>query len=183
MPSHLIKQTFLEKLRLSGFRVIAIEVPGYNEKLNEKYRSIVKNYISKSISEKMEFVKEILQDCEERIERGKDYVSQGYDLVFVYLSMPDIAEHLFYKGIKDRIYLYSIHKKLEKLISPLLNMANENNYVSLIVSDHGFDFENYYHSDYGFYSLSKNIMWFKPRGITDFRNLIIRLINTSIENI
>lgn len=45
LPKHLLEQTFTLELKRKGLKVYAIEVPGFNEEENEKYRTLAKEFI------------------------------------------------------------------------------------------------------------------------------------------
>jgi len=177
MPDHLKRQTFLEKARQQGKTVIAIEVPGYNETKNEFYRSRCKDYIFRPLREKLEFLKIVSRDSESRIKEAYEKVEKFTDLVFLYVPMPDLAHHLLFRSLKERIELYKIYNDLGRMIEPLLKKAYRNNYVVLIISDHGFDIKKYYHSSYGFWSLNKDLNW-RPKTILNFHSKILELIET-----
>lgn len=177
MPEYLLKKTFLEKAKELSLKVCAIEVPGYNEEINEEYRSLCSMYVFKSLREKLSYINEIMGDCNRRILRSLNYVINYYDLIFVYLPLPDIAHHLLFKSLKEIVELRKIYGKLEKKIQQLTSYANMKDYAILIVSDHGFDMKNYYHSLWGFWSLNKNIeIANKLKRITDFYDLILFLL-------
>ncbi len=177
MPEYLLKKTFLEKAKELSLKVSAIEVPGYNEEINEKYRSLNSIYVFKSLREKLSFINEIINDCNRRILKSLNYVIADYDLIFVYLPLPDLAHHLLFKNLRELVELRKIYGKLEKKVQQLTSYANVKNYVILIVSDHGFDMKNCYHSSWGFWSLNKNIeIANKLKKITDFHDLILFLL-------
>lgn len=173
MPNYLIKQTFIEELKSRGFKTAAIEVPGYNEIVNEKYRSLYRKYIFKSLTEKLKFLREIINDCCNRVFKAQNLVLNGYDLVFVYLPLPDIAHHLLFKNLRETVELRKIYGKIMNIIKPLLSLSK--NYAILIVSDHGFNIKENYHSQWGFWSLNIKPP-FKPYKITDFKELILRIV-------
>lgn len=177
MPEYLLKQSFLERAKKFGLKVCAVEVPGYNEESNEKYRSLHSTYTFKGLREKLNFINDVMDDCNERIFKALNYVIADYDLIFVYLPLPDIAHHLLFKSLRELVELRKIYGKLEKKVQQLTSYANVKNYVILIVSDHGFDLKNYYHSSWGFWSLNKNIeIANKLKKITDFHDLILFLL-------
>ena len=118
MPEHLIKQTFLNIMEEEmGLKVYAIEVPGYNERINEKYRSEIKELIDATICEKREYIEGVLEDCEERIGSAIKGVDNNNDLVFLYLPLPDIAHHLLFKGLTEITYLRQHYGKLSRTVS------------------------------------------------------------------
>ncbi len=178
MPEELLSKTFLDELRREGYKVVGIEIPGYNEKKNIEYRFDLPNYLSKPLKERNIFIEQILKDISLRIQTAINYVKEEYNLVFVYSPLPDEAFHLVDKiNIQTLLWLRRIHYKLYKTIKPLIEQAIENEYVILILSDHGFDLKKHDHSDYGFWSL--NIYppeWWSIKTILDFKENIIKLL-------
>ena len=172
MPDHLLRQTFIEELKSKGLKTAAIEVPGYNETINEKYRSLNKEYIFKNITEKLKFLKEIINDCRNRILKAQNFVLEGYDLVFVYLPLPDIAHHLLFRNLREIVELRKVYGKIMNIIKPLTACSKD--YAILIVSDHGFDIKEQYHSQWGFWSLNVKPP-FVPNKITDFKRLVLKI--------
>ncbi|RLF21255.1 MAG: hypothetical protein DRM97_06925 [Thermoprotei archaeon] len=154
MPQHLIEKTFIEKAKRQGLRVEAIEVPSYNEDRNATYRGMCAKHALAPLSEKKSLLEELVEDAHQRIERSMQAIRDSYDLVFVYLPLPDLAHHMFFRGLKELILLRAHYGVLESMIQPLLKLASERGYFSLIISDHGFDIKKYYHSEYGFWSMS-----------------------------
>ena len=177
MPEKLLEKTFIEELRAKRFSVSAIEVPGYNEDRNAYYRPLVWKGVGVTLKEKETFLEEIMKECERRVEDGMRYIDEGIDLVFVYLPMPDLAHHMLFKGLRERLRLYKVYKELAELIRPLI--VDSEGYIKLIVSDHGFDIKRYSHSDYGFWSLSiKPPDWWRIETILDFKENIIKMITS-----
>lgn len=176
MPKDLLKKTFLEKVRAYGYSICAIEIPSYNERLNEKYRTLYINYISASLKKKLMFLQEVKKDCYSRIKQTLEAVMSGVDLIFVYLPLPDIGHHLLFKGIKERIALRIHYGEIRKMITPLIRKASSKEYLILVVSDHGFDIKKYTHSEYGFWSLNLDTDW-RPEQIIDFYPKILEWID------
>ena len=178
MPKTMKSSSFIEILASKGYRVYAHEVPGYNEEHNEYYRTSLAKAVEQPFNERKKLVEEALEDTRRRVEKGLKYVIDGYDLVFVYSPLPDIAFHVVLKPtLRMKLWLREVHYKLYNTVKPLLDVAYSNGYAVLIVSDHGFDVENYNHSDYGFWSLNINPpRWWKIRSVLDFKNNILRLV-------
>lgn len=178
MPQHLLENTFLRELEVEGYRVVAIEVPGYSERVNEYYRSTVWNYVFAPFREKSRFVEELMEVTKERVLKASEYVEQGYDLVFTYTSLPDSAFHLVPRPtLKGAVWLRTTCYKLYNIVKPLLEVAYRNGYAILMVSDHGFNLKNYNHSDYGFWSLSiEPPSWWRVSSILDFKENILKLV-------
>ena len=177
MPEHLLRKTFLEELKARGYSVVAIEVPGYNESRNEYYRVKIDELVTASFRERSKLVEEALEDTSERVDRAIEYVASGYDVIFVYSPLPDVAFHMAVEpNLSIRAWLRSIHHSLYKVVKELLDIAKENKYAVLIVSDHGFDLKNYYHSNYGFWSLNiEPPSWWSIHSILDFKENILKL--------
>ena len=180
MPKHLIKKTFLNIMEEEiGIKVYAIEVPGYNERINEKYRSEYIKLINATINEKLEYIKGVLADCEERIGSAIKGVADNYDTIFLYLPLPDIAHHLLFKGLTEITYLRQHYGKLSRMLEPLVDKASNKGYRILMVSDHGFDLNRYYHSDYGFWSINFDPpKWWKIESVLDFKENLLKLIRS-----
>lgn len=178
MPSYLLEKTFIEELRARGYSVIAVEVPGYNESKNEYYRTNMGRLVSVSFTEKAGLVEEAIRDVEERICETLGYIEEGYDLVFTYTPLPDIAFHMVVKPtLKNKLWLRTIHYRLYKIVKPLISTAVKRGYAVLIVSDHGFDLKEHYHSQYGFWSLSVSPPeWWSINTILDFKENIVRIV-------
>jgi len=178
MPKHLIKQTFLNIMEEDmGIKVYAIEVPGYNERVNERYRSEYRKLINATLGKKLECIEGVLADCEERIGLAIKGVADNRDMIFVYLPLPDIAHHLLFRGLTEITYLRQHYGKLSRMLRPLVDKASEKGYRILIVSDHGFDLNRYYHSDYGFWSINFDPPeWWKIKSILDFKENLLKLL-------
>jgi len=178
MPEIMRHESFIEVLISKGYRVYAHEVPGYNEERNEYYRTALGKIIDQPFDVRRSIVEEALEETRERFEKGLKYVNEGYDLVFVYSPLPDLAFHTVTKPtLKMKLWLREVHYKLYLTAKYLLDAAYSNGYAVLIVSDHGFDIEKYDHSDYGFWSLNiEPPSWWKIRSILDFKNNILRLV-------
>ena len=178
MPEHLLEKSFLEELKAKGYRVAAIEVPGYNESKNEYYRSSVAKLVAAPFSERLKLIDEAMKDVEERAHKVMKHVREGYELVMVYSPLPDIAFHLTPKPrISARLWLRTLHYRLYKTVEPLLKLAEKEGYATLIVSDHGFDLSKYDHSSYGFWSLSVEApTWWNICTVLDFKKNILKLV-------
>lgn len=175
MPKDLIGETFIELAKHASRTTQIIEVPGYNERLNAKYRSTYSNFIFSPLSKKCKYLNEVMKDCSDRTSKAIDAVKNGYDVVFLYFPVPDVVHHLLFKGIKEIVQLRIKYGTIAKLVKPLLEEAYKRDYIALIVSDHGFDPEKYYHTDYGFWSLNIRTTW-RPERITDFYPKILEWI-------
>lgn len=153
MPEQLLKETFLEKSMGLGYHVFALEVPGYNERMNGVLRlKGTKIAVSHSFKAKKFLVEEIKRDCIRRLRETKQALTQC-NLVMGYLPLPDTAHHFFFKGVKDRIRMFTLYKWLEENVNKIvLEPAYKLGFNVMILSDHGFDMKKYDHSKYGFWS-------------------------------
>lgn len=178
MPEHLLKRTFIEELRAAGYRVVAFDVPGYNESRNAVFRASIPELLSKPFDERKKIAELALLDTRARVLKAVKAVEMGYDVVFVYSPLPDIAFHIVTKpSLKAKLWLRTLHYRLYKSTEKLLALAERKGYAILVVSDHGFDLENYYHSDYGFWSLNINPpRWWEIKSVLDFKNNILKLV-------
>ena len=182
IPESLKEKSFIYYLRKKGYKVYTNEIPGFDEKRNEYYRWKTGKILNLSIVEKSKLVNEALKDVSNRCADAINYVIKDYDLVFVYSPLPDIAYHMVTKPtLKKMVWLRNIHYKLYETVKPLIMEAEKRNYVVLILSDHGFDFKKYYHSDYGFWSLNiEPPSYWNIKTILDFKEYIIRLVLKNI---
>jgi len=168
MPSYLLKETFLEIAKSRGFKVFALEVPGYNEDNNGVFRLKMHELVmTKKFNDKLVFIEHVKRDANYRLETVQNALD-SYDIVMCYLPLPDLAHHLFFKGIKSRIRMYRIYKWLEANVSKyLLDSAYDLGFNVLILSDHGFDMKNYTHSCYAFWSSNVKL----PKEIRNYRDI------------
>jgi len=178
MSEKLLNKTFLRFLKELKYKVATVEVPSYDEKMNEYYRSTCKLLLSASLDEKKAYVDNILEETSRRVIKTMNYVNMEYDLVFMYSPLPDIAFHLAVKPtLRIKVWLKSVHECLQRILRPLIKKAKNRNYTILIVSDHGFDLNKYYHSEHGFWSLSiKPPCWWNIETILDFKENIIKMV-------
>jgi len=180
MPKKLLRMTFTEELKSLGYRVAVIEVPAVNESRNEYYRGMVPKAIGNALLRDA-LVDEAIADTGTRISKAMGYVVNGYDLVFVYSPLPDIAFHLAPKPrLNDVLWLRVTHYRLWCIVERLVRTAINRGYAVLIVSDHGFDLRNYDHSKWGFWSLSTNWNCY-IKTILDFKRCILKLLGVNLE--
>jgi len=180
MPESLLNKTFLKLLKDLNYKVATVEVPGYNEEVNEYFRSTYGLLLSASLDEKRAYIDKILEETDRRMIKTMDYIDKGYDLVFTYSPLPDIAFHIAVKPtLRIKVWLKNVHEHLQQILRPLIKEAENRNYTILIVSDHGFDLNKYYHSNYGFWSLSiEPPGWWSIETILDFKENIIKMITS-----
>ena len=175
MPEELRGRTFLEFLKARGLKVEAIEVPGYNEHKNEFFRTILTRYATANLSKKKKILDLCLAECERRLSLALELLShRELDLLMVYFPIPDIAHHLFFRGIRELLLLHKAYWLAEGWVRKLKEVAGPG-YACLVVSDHGFIRSERTHSDYGFWSLDVEPP-FPPSKITDFFRLVVELV-------
>ena len=178
MPPRLRKRAFLEILRERGLRVKAIEVPGYNERWNEHFRTALSRFITAPMSKRLKFLDYCVRECERRVSLAIGELERRRpDVLMLYLPLPDIAHHLFIKGLRASLVLHRIYWMAEGWAMAVREAAGPE-YACLVVSDHGFDRRRKTHSDYGFWSLSLEPP-FRPEKITDFHRLVMELVGPS----
>ena len=175
MPKRLLKKTFLEVLKMNGYKVSAIEVPAYNEVKNEYFRCTFSKYLSKPLKSKIDYVEGCLSDVQDRVNKAMKFVFENYDVIFMYSHLPDIAHHLFFRNIIETKMLHDIYLRLKEITLPLIEESYSRDYAVLIISDHGFDVKKHYHSNYGFWSLNVEPPY-EPKYITDFFKIIMSLV-------
>ncbi len=158
MPQSLRRESFLETLAMKGYRVKAIEVPGYNERVNGRYRLRMSRLaLEKNMDSRIKFIEEVKRDCTSRFREAMESLGD-YDLIMCYTPLPDLAHHLFHYGLASRVRMYSLYKWIENQVyKNLIKPSLEENYEVMILSDHGFIMEQGVHSKYAFWSTT-----FKP---------------------
>ena len=173
MPKDLRKDSFLEILKNKGFKVYALEVPGYNEELNGKYRLKMHDIVTAKISIKKKFIECVKEDSLRRL-REISFALEGYDVVMGYLPLPDLAHHLFYHSIKSKIFMYGLYRWLDSVVyTTLLKKAYELGFTVIILSDHGFLMERNTHSPYAFWSSNISLV---IKTYKDIKNQILKII-------
>jgi len=156
LPKDLQRETFLEELReLKSVRTLGIEIPGYNERANGDFRIEMTDLAtSNRRGAKLSFVEKVKADSMRRLEEAREALTVC-NLVMCYLPLPDLAHHLFFRGVKDKVKIALLYKWIEENVSKgLLRDACESDFKVLILSDHGFDMKKCYHTEYGFWSAS-----------------------------
>ncbi len=95
-----------------------------------------------------------------------------------WFDLADIIGHVCIT--KCRKELLKAYLELNRVAGDVKKVVNETYTAVLIISDHGMkpmpdgtgD-----HTNYGFWSINKDIKWFKPRHATDFYHLIKKLLD------
>jgi len=95
---------------------------------------------------------------------------------FFYMHVMDALQHLALESSQ----LYNSYARLNNLIGDLSTKLDQDECKLLIVSDHGWDWENLNHSDQGFYSSSFKMK--KPQGIDSFRQLIMKEVTIKVKD-
>jgi hypothetical protein len=86
--------------------------------------------------------------------------SGNYDVVFAYLHYPDLFNHAWFTR-KDE--LEEFYFEIDEYVSELKSVLENTHF--LIISDHGFDFTKNEHSNFGFISSNKKMIF--PRSIIE----------------
>ncbi len=164
MPPELKKKSIIAELKKRNYKVWIKAFPAYNDAIFAKGRLMTIGLSNKIFRERLKlyekYTRELISDLLSNINK--------YDVFFYYTALIDLAEHAFCKfGLREKAYLYSYYKKMEKIA---LEVSSK--YPTLIVSDHGFDFKNKIHSDYGFWS-TNFVPPLVPKTIMDFKKLIL----------
>ena len=167
MPVKLLKQTFLYKLQRRGYKVLAIEVPSYNETLNDIFRANCPKFMLAPHEAKLGFIQLLLKECKRRVNIVLNSLDE-YDLIFVYLPIPDLIHHVLSLTRHLKFWIFKYYKDIERLISPLLKYDD----LTLILSDHGFSLKTLDHTNYGFWSLNEDLGW-DVKTIYDFHKHIL----------
>mgnify|MGYP000291764529 CR=1 FL=1 len=177
MPPGLRRRSFLNALEARGLRVHAIEVPGYNERWNEYFRTAWSRFLSAPLTDRLRMIGYCIRECERRVSLAVRALSgrRRPDVLMVYFPMPDIAHHLLLKGIRAIRELHRAYWLAERWVETIKEMAGPD-YACLIVSDHGFERAEKTHSDHGFWSLNVEPP-FRPERITDFYRLVMELVS------
>ena len=173
MPEQLLKETFLEEIRkTTKRRVTAIEVPGYNERINGVFRlEMTRLAVTGNTKAKAQFITKVKNDALTRLERAREQL-QSHDLVMCYIALPDLSHHLFFRGITDKIRILELYKWLENNVGRiLLDPAYEASFNVIILSDHGFNMKELDHSSYGFWSTNF------PAEIYSYQDVKKRILN------
>lgn len=97
------------------------------------------------------------------------------DVVFAFIHATDMLQHLLFTRISEvekyyidlDNYVSFLKRKLEKSFE---------DFIFIIISDHGFDFNLGTHSKYAFYSSNVNLIP-KPENITDFYGIILDIVD------
>lgn len=83
-------------------------------------------------------------------EVSSEMESPRFDIIFAYIHFPDLFNHFW---LQDLDVLYSLYRKVDDFVGKVLSIV-EGVHV-IIISDHGWDFNEEKHSDFGFISSSE----------------------------
>ncbi|MDD5022715.1 MAG: hypothetical protein PHU63_00945 [Candidatus ainarchaeum sp.] len=159
------EETFLSKIPKS----IAIDVPGYNQDLeqHEKERQAMKDFFDKKITVE-EYDNMVLAHHKKIKEKFFEELEKDNELVMGYFGAADVIGHLSF-GMKIKMKV--IYKEMEEIVRKASEKADR----LLVISDHGMEAVGRYgdHSTYGFWSLNFEPGLDNPKP-TDFYKLIIK---------
>ncbi|RLG72248.1 MAG: hypothetical protein DRO23_10740 [Thermoprotei archaeon] len=151
---------------------IPLFIPGYNEPSEIHYE--LNRALEKGIST---YEKAIWKIYEYRVKVLFESLNKEWRLLMCWFGIADLMGHIHmcrpWKLMKAYFALDRLAKEIRASI--------DKDVFLLIVSDHGMKLMSDGtgdHSESGFYSISKPIEWFKPKKITDFYNLILKLVKT-----
>jgi len=154
-----VQNSFLEKVNS-----VAYNVPGIN--YDAKVFELLKTY-EKNLEKLLPLFNKLYEKRKREILR----LPADADLVCAYIHEIDFIQHFCpnEEFIKQYYYDLDSFAYLLKQYFP--------KHAFIIVSDHGFDFRRKNHSLYAFYSSSISLFP-KPKRITDFHDLILRLVKS-----
>jgi len=153
---------------------IAVNVPTYNEPTEYHYE------LSKALEKGVrEYEKKIWEIHKRRVSQVFEKIGDEWKLFMAWFDIADLMGHLHL--IKRPQKLRRVYQILDDLAQRLKGKVPDET-LFLIVSDHGMtpsgDGVTGDHSLYGFYSINKNLEFFKPKKITDFFPYILRITGT-----
>ncbi len=175
LPDTLRKRTIIEEAKRLGYQVWIKEFPSFNEDKVAQFRAYMSIYFSKDIQTRLKHLEKVysftLDLFKEAVEALKDN-----DLVLFYSPIIDYANHMLYrpKSLKLMFHLATFYKRINNLVEKTFEQLSGKE-VILVVSDHGYDPVKHVHSKYGFWS-SNIVLDTKPKSITDFKNIILKLL-------
>ncbi len=108
---------------------------------------------------------------EEMYERDKKNMMKIEGNYFGFTNFFDLLQHHFFM---DKEYIEKKYRDINSFVGKIKERMEED-YILIIVSDHGADGEGN-HSKHGFYSCSKKLDLEKPK-ITDFYDIIMKILN------
>jgi hypothetical protein len=100
--------------------------------------------------------------------------STNFNIVFAYLHYPDLFNHAWFTK-KDK--LEDFYLEIDEYVGELKNVLG--NTHLLIISDHGFDFTKNEHSNFGFISSNKKMIF--PKSIIELGKQIKRISEENIK--
>jgi len=146
---------------------IALFIPAYNEPSGFHYE--LNEALSKGLKEYEEKIWEI------HYRRVKETLKQIRGDWLLFMAWFDLADLLGHIHIAKRPpKLWKAYLALDILATIIRENLPEDTLL-LIVSDHGIEATGD-HSRYGFYSINRDLEFFKPKKITDFYDLIMHAI-------
>lgn len=146
----------------------AINVPYYN--CDYTNFSILHQYDANKISHKkvIQLLKGVFA---KRIRHILDEIPKlkDVDVVFAYINFPDALQHQMFTNPP---FIKQHYAELDYYVQALMEKLGEE-FLSIIISDHGFDLNAGSHSLHAFYSSNKPLNP-KPTRITDFFNIFTK---------
>lgn len=152
---------------------VALDVIGYQGRgMDDELRSDIgglQEKLVKSIG-KMEAKQRVKGKLEESFSEKKDKIlneiQSSWKIFMAYFYFLDPLQHMFYY---DERYIKKIYKELDEFVGKVKSAVDDQT-LFLIISDHGQ--KEGEHTDYGFYSLNKELGLENPH-ITDFYDIIL----------
>jgi len=150
---------------------IAIDVPTWNMDLDRRF------WIEKSLKQSVaKYIEEVWRRHKEKVELLLNHINNDWKLLMIWLDAPDLLGHVCIA--KCRLKLLSLYMNLNGLVKKINEEIGDNTFI-LVVSDHGMKAMpdgTGDHTDYGFWSINRDWEWFNPKKITDFFNLILKVV-------
>lgn len=158
--------TFIIELNTLGKTTSCIDLPSYNEYVNDPlYRQTFWDLIKKDRNTRRKAVREILYHTLNKWHMFKFTIPHTSVSIY-YSCLPDMAHHLLFKD-GEIVYVKDIYLKLNDLVGSLKESD------ILVFSDHGFNHDEYFHSERGLWSTNYKLSD-KPTSILDFHDVILK---------
>ncbi len=168
-------RTWFEEVKPS----IPLFIPAYNEPTwpHEEFNRALERGLEAYIEKVWEIHRWRAETLLETLRGNREW-----RLLMAWLDIADLLGHACW--VKCRAQLYRAYRALEDLAVEARRLAPPGT-VTLILSDHGMmdsgDGVTGDHSPHGFWSLSVDIPWFRPRRATDFHPLVLRVLRVEQE--
>jgi len=150
----------------------AVYVPAWNEPVepHHEYAEALSRSVREYISTVWKWHRKRVEDYWKAFKRG------DWRLLMAWFDVADIIGHVCITKCPKEFRL--AYLALEKLAHDTQKRLPEDTLL-LIVSDHGMKAMpdgTGDHTDYGFWSINRDWEWFNPKKITDFFNLILKVV-------